>query len=151
MGNRTVREDYGQQRGSALLETAVLATLLVFLTFAVVDVARAVLTRMDLEGAVRDGATVGALAPTSDIATIESRVRNGVRRVDLSATPISIRCHATADSSRRLVAVSLTYSYPMITPIVSAVAGPWDIAVATEMERFAPGLPCEASDTDPRP
>lgn len=151
MGIRTVRVDDGSQRDSALLETAVLATLLVILTFAIVDVTRAVLTRMELEGAVRDGATVGALTPTSDIATIESRVRNGVRRVDLSATPISIQCHEAADSSQRLVAVSLTYPYPMITPVVSWVAGPWDIAVATEVERFAPGLPCEASDTDPSP
>lgn len=151
MGIRTVRVDDERQRGSALLETAVLATLLVFLTFAVVDVVRAVLTRMELEGAVRDGATVGALTPTSDIATIESRVRNGVSRVDLSATPIDIQCHESADSSQRLVAVSLTYPYPMITPVLSSLAGPWDIAVVAEMQRFAPGLPCEVSYADPSP
>ncbi len=133
-----------EQRGAAAVETAILATLLLVLVFGVIDIGRAIFTRIAIEDAVQDGATYAALTDTADVASIEARVRNSISSPDLSTTPIVVTCTEDTTGSRtsRFVEVSVTFSQPLITPIASSLAGPLDLTASASVERFAPGQPC---------
>lgn len=133
-----------EQRGAAAVETAILATLLLVLVFGVIDIGRAIFTRIAIEDAVQDGATYASITETADIASIEARVRNAISEPDLSATPITVTCTEDTTGSRtsRFVEVSVRYAQPLITPVASSLAGPLNLTASASVERFAPGQPC---------
>ena len=125
-----------------ILEGTVLTALFIALVFAGFDMSRAVLLRMELHDAVRFGATVGALGESSDVETIEARVRNALDDVDLSTSSIRVDCSDGPHDAERWVSVTLTYAYEMISPGLSRVIGPLEISVSSSMQRLAPGSPC---------
>ncbi len=133
-----------RQSGAAAVETAILATLLLVLVLGVVDVGRALFTRISLEDAVQDGATYAALTETADIAAIEARVRAAGSQPDLSTAPITVICteDTTGNRTSRFVEVEVVFSQTLITPIASALVGPLNLRASAAVERFVPGKPC---------
>jgi Flp pilus assembly protein TadG len=111
-----------KQDGSVILETALMITVLLVLTFGMVDFGRVMYTSNSLISAAREGARVGAVQTTVDkpaIKTIvESRFNSytfggdNLKDADITVTDLS-------GSSPPSVRVSIAYTFKWLTPMAS--------------------------------
>lgn len=81
-----------KERGSNIVEMAVLMTVLLLIVLGVIDVGRAIFIKVELANAVRAGALYGAQGPTtaSDTSGITTAIRNESPDIGASITNIAI-------------------------------------------------------------
>ena len=116
------RHLHRSRRGLAEVEFATILPLLLILTLGIVDLGRGVIAYTELEQAAQEGAIYGSFAP-SDPAVIEARVRSSsgglIDMSDAALVAVSVEC--PADDKK--VAVRLSYTLELITPIVAQMLG----------------------------
>ena len=105
-----------RDRGSAVLEAAVLIPFLVLLTVGVVDLGRAFYDAAKVQEAAQEGAYFASLNPDSPDDAI-ARAEETIESPSFSGS-IAITCPA-ADQ----VTVTVTHTFQVITPIVSNIIG----------------------------
>lgn len=136
--------EHRRQRGAAAVETAVLGAFLIFLLLGIVDVGRAIFTRMAIEDAAEEGAAYGSLAEGISTADIEARVRAAVDRPDLSTATVWVTCLEDSHGNRRItrfVKVEVVFDQDLITPGAWIFTGPLRLRAAATSERFVEDHP----------
>jgi hypothetical protein len=81
-----------KERGSNIVEMAILMTVLLLLVLGVIDLGRAIFIKVEVANAIRAGALYGAQGPTTaaDTAGITTAIRNEAPDIGASITNISI-------------------------------------------------------------
>jgi Flp pilus assembly protein TadG len=112
-------------RGQTLVEFAVILPVFLLIAFAIVDFGSAFDASISIGNAAREGARLGVVDPST--AAITARVRETAGRLDNSNLSVTVSCQTDAGSpcpggmagatSGTSVIVTVSYSYPMITPI----------------------------------
>jgi Flp pilus assembly protein TadG len=106
------------ERGTSLVEFAMVAPLLVVLLFAIADFGRAFQTWITLTNAAREGARLGATG--ADAPSIRDRVRATAPGITLPDSNIPVtNAQGTTGTS---VVVGVNYNLTLITPLGSLVA-----------------------------
>jgi Flp pilus assembly protein TadG len=120
----------GMERGQSLVETAVVAPLLVLLILGILDLGRIVFINTMLSSAAQDGARAGLV--TSNFSAIESSVRNRLSGVDKDGVVIRI------DRTEAYTEVEIVYRFTPITPLITTVIGGDEIELrrVTRMQRL---------------
>jgi Flp pilus assembly protein TadG len=117
-----------RERGAAAVEFALVLPILIMLVFGIIEFGRGYHAKVELTGAVREGARALALGKTTGeaaSATIEAAPGIDLDAADISTTP----CPAGgADGSAEVTA---TYGVPYNIPLVSE--GTFDISVTGVM------------------
>lgn len=136
------------ERGAAAVELAVVAVFLLILAFGVVDVGRALFTRIAVLEAAQEGAVFAAFedevggAPLSGT-HIEQRVIAAVDDPQLTAADITVTCHVDTGGDRDSyeVVVQVTHTIDMATPLVGDWLGPITLVKDARSTRYIPGCP----------
>lgn len=111
------------ERGAALVEFVLVAGLLFLIIFAALDLGLMLNARLVVASAARAGARYAAVEGGATAAVterIEGQLRLG--NIDPDLAEIEIRPRRAAYGST--LRVSISYDYPLITPVVRAVVGP---------------------------
>lgn len=132
------------ERGAAAVETAILSIFLVTLLMGMIDVGRAIFTRIAVEDAAQSGASFAAFADPVSLAAIEAVVIGSIDSPDLSGATITIQCpdDPSGDRTAQYVEVAVEYTQSLITPAISIFTDEIMISASATSERFAPGQPC---------
>lgn len=96
------------EKGSALVEAALIISFLLILVLGIADLGRALSVQINLQDAVSEGALFATKTP-NDPAAIRSRV------VDAADMPLTLGDVTIACPDAKLVEVSATYDVPMLT------------------------------------
>ena len=99
------------QRGAALMEAALAVPLLIILAFGILDVGRAIYTKINLNDVAQEGTIYGAYYP-SDPATVRQRVVDSATNLSLTTSDVTVTCPATP----KAIKVSVTTDLKTITP-----------------------------------
>lgn len=102
----------GAQRGTALVEFALVLPLLLVLVMGIIDFGRAYQTQIMLTNAVREGARLGATGASTSAITSRVDATDGVTGATISVT----NAQGTTGQS---VTVQVRYNFTMITPLGS--------------------------------
>lgn len=115
------------QHGSAVIEFAIVAPMLLVLVFLIVDLGFGFHAWDAAHNAAREGARVGALDP--DVAVIEARVRGASDFLDQRALEVTIQCAPEGSSAfgacgagpswgeGDVVRVTVVYDHAFVTPL----------------------------------
>src|SRR3954454_24515375 len=118
---------FKNQRGAALLETAVTLPLILIVSVGIFEFGRAFQTWQVLTNAAREGARMAVL-PNSTDANVKARVQSYLSKGQLTATPgivlnpastVDIGGGVTAKSS--LVTVSYPFKFMVLQPVASLI------------------------------
>ncbi len=129
MGTRP-RNVLRSEDGSVILETAMMMTVILILTFGMVDFGRVMYTSNSLISAAREGARFGAVlnhpgVSATGIASIDSVVKARFNQYTFGGTNLTntnIDIDTSTTSPPTYVKVSIKYKFTWISP-VAAVAG----------------------------
>jgi Flp pilus assembly protein TadG len=112
-----------KQDGSVILETALMITVLLMLTFGMVDFGRVMYTSNSLVSAAREGARFGATQTAVNTGAIQDTVRkrfnpytfggDTLKNADITATAVG-----TPTTS---IKVSIAYTFKWITPMAKLI------------------------------
>ncbi len=119
MGMR-FRAFLSRRDGSVILETAMMITVLLLLTFGMVDFGRVMYTSNSLISAAREGARFGAVQPAVNSSGIDSVVRGRFNSYTFGGDTLKNSDITVTDSSTNTppsVKVSIAYSFKWITPV----------------------------------
>ena len=130
-----------QQRSQGLTEFALIAPVLLLLTFGIIDFGRGLYFYITLQQAANEGARVAVL-PNTTATQVETRVRaymdSGQLQNSTSATvlvdgnqTVSIGGAATAKAS--LVTVNYPFSFIVLNPVARLINGPTTLGSAFTM------------------
>ena len=100
------------ERGSNMVEFALVFVIATLLIFGLIDLSRAVYTSTALEAAAQAGVRYGITAP-HDTAGIEAAVKNNLTGVDTDALKIAVT------RANKQIEVNLEYEYEFLTPIMA--------------------------------
>lgn len=107
---------FSNERGSTLIEFTAVLSILLSLTFAMVDFGRYVYANNIIQSAAQEGARAG-LSDGDINAAVLSKV------LTLDPAKVSVSAHNNNDGSlQKTVQVDVTYQFRFITPFISAVA-----------------------------
>lgn len=116
------------QRAQALVEFAVIGSLLLLLFFVILDGGRAIYTYQTVAETAREGAHAAELADSTD-AQIRSAINaHSALLGDLGAT--STITPSASRTAMQTVTITVTYHFRMITPLLSQF-GPIDLTSQT--------------------
>jgi Flp pilus assembly protein TadG len=115
---RAARSD---ERGVALLETALILPVFLMLVMGTIDLGRAVYIRTALANAARDGARFATVDPrnTSCIKTVAARYSS---LANLTASDVTVTPPAVVDVGQP-IRVAVQSIYTPVTPLIAAVIG----------------------------
>ena len=116
---RTASADRASERGAAALEFALVLPLLVMLVFGIIAFGRGYNAKVELTGAVREGARALALGETSAEAKSATIAAAPGLNPALSAGDISTTS-CPAGGADGTASVTATYSLPYTIPLVSS-------------------------------
>lgn len=129
-----IRRDTGKQRqkGQALVEMALVLTILLALIMGTIDMGRALHSYLALEHASREGARAGALGRTD--LEIDETVRNALSPV-VDRTKVVVTITPPESSRTRGTPVSVRVSYPMeyLFPYLQSLLGTLNLVGETVM------------------
>ncbi len=126
-----VRIGAGRERGSALIEAAIVLPIIVMLVFGVVDFGFMINRSTLISNAAREGAREGTFG--GDAAAIEARVREAASTLDQADLTVTVTCTKEDGSAcpgvsydaeweaGGSVIVTVAYTYNFITPIVGSL------------------------------
>jgi len=118
-----------QERGSALLEFAFVLTIMLSMTFAIIDFGRYVYANNVVRAAAQEGARAGVANRD-----IHSAVEEKLISLDPEKATISVPSGGLANT----VQVDVRYEFEFITPFISASAGgPIQLEGSASMLKFA--------------
>ena len=108
------------QDGSVILEAALMITILLLLTFGMVDFGRVMYTSNSLVTAAREGARAGAVLSPVNTTTIKNTVRGRFNSYTFGGDTLKDANIAVVDNSALSppsVKVTITYPFKWITPV----------------------------------
>jgi len=116
-----VSDDHGQkaQRGTALIEFALVLPMLLIMTVAAVDFGRAFFVKNVVSQAAREGVRLRAVASSADSALVRDRVLQVANAANVTISGISI----TGPDPSRQVGVEVTAEFNWIFPGVFNLFG----------------------------
>lgn len=127
------------ERGAAVVETAIVLPLLLLIAVGVADLGRAFYTLTSVQEAAEEGVIFAAFHPDDPAGAQQASVES-VGFPSLALSDVVVSCPG-ADQ----IAVTVSYSMPLITPIMSQIAdGSLDLA-DTEVARTLKSDPCVPS------
>ena len=106
------------ESGAAMVEFAIVLPILIMFLLGIIDFGRAFFLYNNLTNAVREGARLGAVQSTVNVAAVQTRVTDRVRQFSMnpSAAPT-----VTVSSTPQDVTVTITgYAFQPITPLPQA-------------------------------
>ena len=135
MAKGTINRIAGET-GTTMLEFAAVLSILLSLTFAMVDFGRYVYANNIIQSAAQEGARAG-VRPGGNIQEAAM-----AKILTLDPTKVSVSPHYSPDSEiRRTVQVDVTYEFRFITPFISAFAsGPIELHGTASMLMFPEAL-----------
>jgi len=121
MSPTSVSDDHGQkaQRGTALIEFALVLPMLLIMTVAAVDFGRAFFVKNVVSQAAREGVRLRAVASSADSALVRDRVLQVANAANVTISGISI----TGPDPSRQVSVEVTAEFNWIFPGVFNLFG----------------------------
>jgi Flp pilus assembly protein TadG len=117
------------ERGSQLVEAAIIVPILVLLLLGIVDLGRVFYGQIVITNAVREGARYGSrYSQPSDYPAIKSTVTNEISNSGACTTVLACPCSVpdpvkTNDSAGKEMRVSATCGVSLITPLVGSLTG----------------------------
>jgi len=105
------------ETGTSLIEFAVVLSLLLALTFAMIDFGRYVYTNNVIQSAAQEGARAGIVSQSN----IESAVFDKLITLDQAKTAVAFR--SSGSDTKTMIHVDVTYQFSFITPYLGAFAG----------------------------
>ena len=110
------------QRGTALIEFALVLPVLLVITLAALDLGRAFLAKNVLHQAAREGVRKRVVmvdpASASDILLVEARVRQVAGSAGLNPTQIYVSESASAGQDSVSVTAPFTFTFPLLFKVV---------------------------------
>lgn len=110
------------QRGTALIEFALVLPILLLITLAALDLGRAFLAKNVLHQAAREGARMRVVkvdpVSASDLLLVEARVRQVATAAGLNPTQIHISESAFAGQDSVSVTAPFTFTFPLLFRVV---------------------------------
>jgi Flp pilus assembly protein TadG len=119
MLQRTANRTRAGERGTALIEFALIFPLLLLLTVAAVDLGRAFFVKNVVEQAAREGVRLRAVTSSADSALVRTRVMNVLAPSNVTMTTLTI----TGPDGLRQVKVTVTTQFNWIFPGVFNLFG----------------------------
>ena len=121
---RSVSDVACSERGAAIIETALVMPLLLFLGVGIVEFGRAYETSQVLTNAAREGARVAVL-PNQAADAVDARVRQYLSvgglvsdaSVDVSVTPVSVATGSTSTAPGSQVTVTYPFTFMVLQPV----------------------------------
>jgi Flp pilus assembly protein TadG len=128
------------ERGTALIEFALVLPLLLVLTLAALDLGRAFLAKNVLHQAAREGVRMRVVmvdpASETDIARVEDRVRQVAAGGGLTPSSIMVSVAASAGQDSVSVTAPFTFSFPLLFQVVGMdVANPLPLTATCYMKQ----------------
>jgi Flp pilus assembly protein TadG len=108
-----------EQKGQSLVEFALLLPLLLLLICGVVDIGRLMFAYVSLNMTAQEAVRLGGLGEGDS--QITAYARNHVRVGDASKMNVTITPGQSTRKSGQDVTVTLTYSLPLITPLMTEI------------------------------
>lgn len=108
-----------EQKGQSLVEFALLLPLLLLLICGVVDLGRLLFAYVSLNMTAQEAVRLGGLG--KEDAEIISYSKNHVRVGDASELKVTISPEQSTRKSGENITVTLTYSLPLITPLMTKI------------------------------
>lgn len=105
-----------QQRGSTLVEMALMLPVLLMVLLATFDLGRAVYAQNIINNAAREGARYGSVAP-NDTQAIQAQTESFIIGLDTTAATV------TVDVTSLTVRVTVTYQFAAVTPFTGQFPG----------------------------
>lgn len=105
-----------EERGTTIIEFAFVLTIMLAMTFAMIDFGRYVYTHNTLQSAAQEGARAG-------IANLDAKSAAMSKLIALDATQATVNAGVNSLGQGAIIQVDVTYQFQFITPILSAVAG----------------------------
>jgi Flp pilus assembly protein TadG len=128
-----------RERGAAVVEAAIVLPLLLLIAVGVGDLGRAYFTLALVQEAAQEGVFYAAIHP-DDPAGAQQAVIEAVSSPTLTLSDVTVTCPAVDQ-----IAVTVSYSMSMITPIMSQFAGGSLNLSDTEVARVLKSGPCVPS------
>jgi Flp pilus assembly protein TadG len=108
------------RKGSVMVETALMITILLVLMFGIIDLGRALFTSNNLVSAAREGARLGAVQQTLDTNLVKAAVIShfspfggpALTNANIATTQTNIGVEGN-----QAIRVTITYPFTWITPI----------------------------------
>ena len=130
------------ERGQSLVEFSVIGVFLTVLLMGVADLGRAYFTYLALKDAAAEGAYFGAVYPACTSASdpecaspnnVEYRIKNSAPQGSLvDWSTVGIDLEATTLTPGDSLTVTVTYQYPLITPLVGTIVGSQNLTLKAE-------------------
>lgn len=128
-----------RERGAALVETAIVLPLLLLIAVGIADLGRAYSTLASVQEAAEEGAIYAAFHPDDPAGARQASV-GAVGFPPLELADVVVSCPGVDQ-----VAVTVSYSMPLITPIMSQIAGGSLNLTDTEVAHTLKSDPCVPS------
>jgi len=119
MMQRTANRTKAGERGTALIEFALVLPILLLLTVAAVDFGRAFFVKNVVEQAAREGVRLRAVTSSADSSSVRTRVQNVLEPSHVTMTTLTI----TGPDALRQVKVTVTTQFNWIFPGVFNLFG----------------------------
>lgn len=122
----TVTRRLRNQRGAALLETAITIPLVLLVTVSIFEFGRAYQTWQVLTNAAREGARVGVIASSTD-ANVTTAVSNymksgGLPQATSAAVSVVRNAPFGASNTATVVTISYPFQFTVLNPVVRLVS-----------------------------
>ncbi len=129
------------ERGAALVEAAVILPFLILLVLGTIDLARAYFDAAKVQEAAQEGAIYASYNP-QPATEIVTRTTETITNLgfDASDVVITVGCPDTDQAE-----VTVSYTFNMITPIVSNIIGPDIDLTHTETAQILSTTACETA------
>jgi Flp pilus assembly protein TadG len=112
---KSIRHKLGD-RGTAAVEFALVAPVLLLLVFGIIDFGRMINARINITAAAREGARAAASAPSGSAAAAAQAAATRVAGVPVTVDAPSPTCPA-APTTSDYVSVTVHYSFTFDTPV----------------------------------
>jgi Flp pilus assembly protein TadG len=121
-----------RELGQSLVEFAIVLPVCLMVMFGIVDFGLAFDASIGISNAAREGARAGTTQPNA--AAVDARVRQTAGRLNNTRLTVSVTCRTAAGAacagglagavSGTTLVVTVSYAYPLITPIAFGVVIP---------------------------
>ena len=116
---RSIASKVNNEAGSMLIEFTAVLSILLAMTFAMIDFGRYVYANNVIESAAQEGARAGLQAGND----IQSAVFNKLITLDQDQATVSFQDVAMGGETQVMLQVDVTYQFRFITPFLEAAAG----------------------------
>ena len=119
------RRSFSDQRGAVAVEFALVIPILAMVVFAIIEFGRGYNAKVELTGAVREGARALALGQPADVE--QAVIDASPNLVDVPEVTVVAECPNLDDRAE------LTATYPLYYSIPFVASGTWDLTVTGVM------------------